>query len=362
MRTRRETKGDADVQREFKTTRFLWVFAEEWRTAKKENVLGKFWTGLSSALTSYDIANPAGRRFLPAVAVQGTRTSPIPKNPINSQPQKQGSVPTTKDYQSTVQRYRSLTSRSNAFPPPDPPLAPVAGPSRPRTLLQMAEPSTRRDESATQSSHGGSRSPSPELRGGVPKPGVRIEGLPKVKLGPIEQSLSSDSDEGGDEGEKVIHVKPPPKQAVNKAGKKTHAETKQKDQKRRTIKSTGTLRDEPCARCDRMKYMCFDQIGGKACIHCAKAKAKCVGHGEEEGYTTEAQKSAPATRTVRVVSPAPLQTPSPPAPKRKTQSTKKKSEKQMGKARATDPEPVPVPVTDHENTSIGDSETGRSIQ
>ena len=210
----------------------------------------------------------------------------------------------------------------------------------------------------------GSKSPSPEPKDKVPKPGVRIAwrpmlGKPIEKKQPsTEKSSLSESEDSSDEVEKVIHVKPPKKQENEKDEKKTDADTKPKERKRHSPKSTGRLRDEPCKRCEKLKYMCFDQIGGKACIDCAKSKMRCIGPGEEEGYTTEVPKLATAVRKVKVVTTAPISPPSRPAPKRNTRSTKKKSAKQLGKSRAANPGPVPVPEAEPENTSIGDNERG----
>ena len=49
----------------------------------------------------------------------------------------------------------------------------------------------------------------------------------------------------------------------------------------------GELWAKPCKRCTWLKYMCFEQVGGKACLHCAKGKIRCVGQDEEDGNMTE---------------------------------------------------------------------------
>ena len=175
-----------------------------------------------------------------------------------------------------------------------------------------------------------------------------------------EKSSLLESEDSSDEVKKVIHVKPPKKQENEKDEKKTDADTKPKERKRHSLKSTGHLRDEPCKRCEKLKYMCFNQIGGKTCIHYTKSKMRCIGPGEEEGYTTEAPKLATAVRKVKVVTLAPISPPSPLAPKRNTRLMKKKSAKQLGKSHAADPGPVPVPEAEPKYTSIGDNERGRT--
>ena len=60
MRIRRETKAYADLQQEFKVTRYLWTFAKEWRCARKTNLLPTFWVMVSRTLEHYDMANPTG--------------------------------------------------------------------------------------------------------------------------------------------------------------------------------------------------------------------------------------------------------------------------------------------------------------
>ena len=54
----------------------------------------------------------------------------------------------------------------------------------------------------------------------------------------------------------------------------------------------GELRAKLCKRCTQLKYMCFKQVGGKACLHCAKGKIRCVGQDEEDGNVTEAARLA----------------------------------------------------------------------
>ena len=59
-----------------------------------------------------------------------------------------------------------------------------------------------------------------------------------------------------------------------------------KELKKRNIQ-TGHLHLEPCRRCHKLMFLCYDQVGGKACIHCMRSKIKCVEKGVEDGYVTE---------------------------------------------------------------------------
>ena len=60
----------------------------------------------------------------------------------------------------------------------------------------------------------------------------------------------------------------------------------ERSQKKRNVQ-TGHLCLEPCRRCHKLMFLCYNQVGGKACIHCARSKIKCVEQGVEDGYMTE---------------------------------------------------------------------------
>jgi hypothetical protein len=63
MQVKKETKGNADLKREFAEPRFFWGFAQEWYRAKTNNKLAEFWAGLRTSLATYDEKHPTGRRL-----------------------------------------------------------------------------------------------------------------------------------------------------------------------------------------------------------------------------------------------------------------------------------------------------------
>ena len=51
----RDNRNDAELQREFKKPRFLWVITERYHIAKKTgSITGDFWEGLKEALDQFE--------------------------------------------------------------------------------------------------------------------------------------------------------------------------------------------------------------------------------------------------------------------------------------------------------------------
>jgi hypothetical protein len=81
--------------------------------------------------------------------------------------------------------------------------------------------------------------------------------------------------------------------------------------------------------------MCFEQIGGKACMHCAKGKTRCIPQGPIDGNTTEAppkvkkvsKPARPSSRPARATKSAQVDYTLPPVP-RPTKKSKKAAGKQ----------------------------------
>lgn len=351
MRIRRESKTNADLLKEFKVTRYLWSFAEEWRSASKAHRLGDYWGRLAGALEIFDTVNPISRRIAPSqiqVPTQVDQTMARPSRPRTPNPEA-GPI-TRPQNQKPGALAKAVAVPITPARTPNVAVA-VTRPSRPRSPQPVA--STSRLPVQVQDKEPSSR---------IPQPGVRIKYRPQAKISvPTEDSTmtesdddsddSNDDDDGNDGGidRRVIYVK------SKKSGHAEHgignsAEADQSDkavgkqnEKKRKTPQSGRPRAEPCSRCERLKYICYDQLGGKACYHCARSKIKCEGHGEEEGYVTEfskpkAKKATPAARKrrqVRVVLPAPVSpSPPPPPPPPKTRASRKKA----GKAKMVYPE------------------------
>ena len=65
MRIRRETADNAELQRELKVSRYLWIFAEQWHRAKTSNDLDGFWPRVRTYMETFDNKTPNGRRIPP---------------------------------------------------------------------------------------------------------------------------------------------------------------------------------------------------------------------------------------------------------------------------------------------------------
>jgi hypothetical protein len=89
--------------------------------------------------------------------------------------------------------------------------------------------------------------PWPVLIGtGAKEPMKKSKGKAKAKLKEVEEQLEEDKEP------EVVEVRPPPGH--------------------RAPKSTGRPRQPPCKRCNRLGRVCAEQLGGKACVECAKVK------------------------------------------------------------------------------------------
>ena len=72
FRIRKDTGLNEAVKKEFEVDRFLWVFSQNWRKAKKENGLDSYWDGVNKMMENYDRENPTGRRMVSKVAAKVT--------------------------------------------------------------------------------------------------------------------------------------------------------------------------------------------------------------------------------------------------------------------------------------------------
>ena len=61
MQTRCEMKQNAELQKEFQVTRYIWIFTEQWHMAKKADLLAIFWAALREQLQKYNQRNPTGQ-------------------------------------------------------------------------------------------------------------------------------------------------------------------------------------------------------------------------------------------------------------------------------------------------------------
>jgi hypothetical protein len=102
--------------------------------------------------------------------------------------------------------------------------------------------------------------------GAKEEPVKKSKGKAKAKPKEIEEQPEED------EEPEVVEVRPPPGN--------------------RAPKSTGRPRQPPCKRCNRLGRVCAEQLGGKACVECAKVKMKC--EAVDEDQEPEASTSRPA--------------------------------------------------------------------
>ena len=64
FRIRKDTGLKEAVKKEFEVDRFLWVFSQNWRKAKKANGLDSYWDGVKKMMENFDQENPTGRRMV----------------------------------------------------------------------------------------------------------------------------------------------------------------------------------------------------------------------------------------------------------------------------------------------------------
>ena len=167
----------------------------------------------------------------------------------------------------------------------------------------------------------------------VPVAGVRIpwQPLPTAKVQqkrrgspvPSESSSSTLTKESSD-AESVIHVKSKKDKGKGRMQDKADPEASDKSALRKELKKrnvqTGHLCLKPCRRCHKLMLLCYNQVGGKACIHCVRSEIKCVEQGVEDGYVTEVirltemTKEAALPRLTRILKSALPDYTLPPAP------------------------------------------------
>ena len=58
-------KQNAELQKEFQVTRYIWTFAEQWRTAKKADLLEIFWLVLGNSWKNTTREIRVAEKFLP---------------------------------------------------------------------------------------------------------------------------------------------------------------------------------------------------------------------------------------------------------------------------------------------------------
>ena len=193
--------------------------------------------------------------------------------------------------------------------PKSPP--PVAGPSQPRIRQRSA--------SSTPSSYvEGFRIP------------WRLQPKPKPKpTSPPPQPL--DESELSNHSEYLPAIKVKHEKKADKGKSKMTDLVPKGDEsgpkKRKPPQSTGEIRDPPCGRCTMMKVECFTQMGGLACLMCAKRKLRCDdAKPKEEKKKSEpkpkkSKPSAKAPKAKAIVKPfPPKKAPAPSAPTRTTRT------------------------------------------
>ena len=162
------------------------------------------------------------------------------------------------------------------------PPMPVAGPSH----HQSQTPETTEDERLKKKS-----------KGKAPIPGVRIPWCPlpvHVAELYIQRTQALDPETSSLSEVSVIHVKLKKNKGKGRMQDHVDWETdkEKREKKRMRNPQPGELQAEPYKRCTWLKYMCFEQVRGKACLHCAKGKIRCVGQDEEDGNVTEVARPA----------------------------------------------------------------------
>jgi hypothetical protein len=146
-------------------------------------------------------------------------------------------------------------------------------------------------------------------------------------------------------------------QATAREKKPRKSEKDERDDNGRKIrnlpKATGQLRKKTCSRCDRKELECLVQVGGRACVACAKLKVRCIEVGEEEipAAKEKPAKKAPAVTFARVIAkksaPTPTTAPRPeqsaptPTPAPRPEPVIKSKPRQKTPARPIPPPPPP---------------------
>jgi hypothetical protein len=129
---------------------------------------------------------------------------------------------------------------------------------------------------------------------------------PSTRKGPVGAKPKGIEERQAEEGSpEVVEVKPPPGYRVPKP--------------------TSTMRQRPCKHCKRLGRVCADQVGGKACVECAKVKMRC--EADDEDHPPVAFKR-PALTGAR-------------PPKRKKMQTSDEEEEEQA------PAPPPRPAASH---------------
>src|SRR6202044_2371033 len=206
-------RENADLHSEFRVTRYIWAFADEYRSAKKADILGNFWSGLSAGLKIYDTINPTGRRITPRgptvapqlpiqkltagpIAVIG-KSHPQSISPVAPSRSRLALPPLTAGPIGIIgdSRPRCISPDAGPSRPRSP--KPVAGRPRPRTPPPVAGPSRPRTKITSENNL--DRSPSPKTKRRVPVPGVMIPWRPQATCSlPVDESTMS---KGGEEDE-----------------------------------------------------------------------------------------------------------------------------------------------------------------
>jgi hypothetical protein len=119
---------------------------------------------------------------------------------------------------------------------------------------------------------------------------------------------------------------------------KHDSDDEEKTRIRKSILSTGELRDPFCKRCVRLRINCRAQVGGRACVDCAQVKMKCEDFGAYVGDETDVEKKGKASQAKVKTLPEPLSPASPgrSKPAKKT-TVKQTGQKNTGKQQKKDP-------------------------
>ncbi len=401
MQGKKETKGNADMKREFAEPRFFWGFAQEWYRAKTSKKLAEFWAGLRTSLATYDEKHPTGRRLQPKPAVGTPADSSAHPAQLDSSDQ-QRNKKTATPRKSLPQAAPKITEAKIDRPAPavpviawpDVPAVPSIQPSirpplpkplpKPRQVVVAPPPpaptNIRRN-----------RSPSPLAGPSQPRATEAIPSSPSTDSDYVEgrripgmasllkqqQKIVDSPMSDGSEYLPAIKVKHDPGRPEKVDGGKGKSKEGSRDEKvedgkgkskeegiggekkRKPPIPTGKLRERECRRCVEKKMACYQQKDGKACLGCAQIKLKCEEVGgniarekqsgkgglaatkAKAGEAEEKTRSSGPTRS-QVVKPAPAKSArKPPATKAKATPAKRGTRPSLPISLSGSPTPPP---------------------
>jgi hypothetical protein len=359
MRTKRETRENDEIQREFNLPRYIWVFAQNWILGKRENKLEKFWGEVRGSLEEFDKKNPTGRRSVsisetstigtgqPSATKQipSLRDSPVTtNNPISSQaPDISSSAPGPNPSHAPIPMPKPKNVKPTPKPTPKPMPKPTTLPKPTATPTTLPKPTpipTTKPKATPMPRSVPKLSPNPTpvpknttIRTRTPPPVAgpsrpqayttspgpyssssgssyvpqyishriswRAERNASLNVTPIEQNTTELS-ESNSEYQPKIKVQHEEKKDKGKGKMNPKDDDFGAKKMRKPPQPTEVVREHPCQRCVKKKIVCYNQAGGKSCLGCAKMKLRCVVFEEKEAEPSRSATLAKQQRQSKI--------------------------------------------------------------